>query len=95
MAVSYTAPTFGPGKIFVKATDDHEWKELGTVKSDCLTVFEEAVDQPIRFKQVGTMSFPFTMKKRTRIRLLQMAGVLDKPKCTYKTIRRNCAKRNR
>lgn len=35
------------------------------------------------------------VRYKSHIRLLQELGILKAPKCTYKTIRRDCAKRNR
>lgn len=89
------APTFGPGKIFIKASDDNEWKEIGAVVSDGISLSSDSDDNQRLFEPMGEFSFTFTMRKRTRIRMLQQCGILDKPKCTYKTIRRDCAKRNR
>lgn len=91
MAISTAAPTFGPAKIFI-AKDEHEWVPLGEVANGPLCRDEQNLEMTFSSRSV---SLSFTMKKRDRIRLLQYFNILDKPKCTYKTIRRECAKRNR
>ncbi len=47
--------------------------------------------------KAGRLSFTFrvNIRHKTTVRIGQLFGVLKKPKCTYRTIRRDCAKRNR
>ena len=93
---------FGTPKVFVRGGGEYEWTELGTVTmnetlcpavaDEFVSAWKKTIDNP-----PAQLSFTFTIRngKRARIRLLQQAGFLDKPKCTYKTVKRFSAKRNR
>ena len=62
---------------------------------------ENPILEPIESVEVKTyhtdtikFSAQVKAKWRNRVRLLQVLGFLRPPKLTYKTIKRNCAKRN-
>ena len=87
---------FTPTKVFIKPVDQPEvdWQEIvGEVVSDSITIREDVPD----------MNFPTTLKftatlrtsRKNRIRLLKSVGLMKRPRLTYKTIRRDCAKRNK
>ena len=98
MANTFT-PTCERGRIFVKPTEESEaeWKEIGIVSNDSVTLSgrdgdaQSLIKKPTRF----SCSFSCRINKNTFIRLMQLAGALKVPRCTYKTIKNNCAKRNR
>ena len=92
MAITTEPVKLSSGKVFICSGVSCEWREIGTVNNDSMIVDEQRHKSPFTF---GEVSLTFTMKKRDRIRLLQEINILDRPKCTYKTIRRDCAKRNR
>ena len=96
--------TFGEPKIFIRSASggQEDWTELTAVKmNDTLSpvVADEFVSEWTKALSKPTpISFSCTVRwkgKWPRIRLLQEAGFLDKPKCTYKTVKRFSAKRNR
>lgn len=96
MATSLNMPTFEPVKLFIKPCGQPEadWKELTTeIISDSITITKETPDShfPTRFSFTATINFT----RKNRIRLLQTVGLMKRPRCTYKTIKRDCAKRNR
>lgn len=73
-----------------------EWKKLTGVSGDEITVttrdWSSFYDM---MRSTGSLSFTLKVTGRSFIRLRQTLGFLKKPKCTYRTIRRDCAKRNR
>ena len=84
------------GKIFLKTGEtEREWKEVGFVNETLIC--DESDSESIRkISMKVRLSFKFTLKPRkVAIALAQMCGVAKSPRCTYKTIKRNCAKRNR
>ena len=101
MALSLISPSFGPGKLYIKsaANDVTEWQEVGA--TDALIISDEVQDTINSWAEVyqpKPIKFSFTlkpMKRKAHIRLLQSCGVLKKPRCTYKTIKRDCAIRNK
>jgi len=80
-----------------------DWKELSGVES--IKIEEEAVDLAKDmvnaidgYYSCAPLQFSFSLRRwtnRNRKLLLQAFGYLESPRCTYKTVRRNCAKRNR
>lgn len=87
---------FTPTKVFIKPFDKPEagWQELvGDVVRDSITIAEDAPDpyQPLHLRFTAT----FSISRKNRIRLLKSVGLMKRPRLTYKTIRRDCAKRNR
>lgn len=96
MATSSNMPDLGLGKIFLKPVGQPEadWKELtAEIISDSITITKEAPDShfPTRFSFTATVNFT----RKNRILLLQTVGLMKRSRCTYKTIKRDCAKRNR
>ena len=96
--------TFGEPKVFIRTAsgEQEDWAELGVIKTKDTLVPEEADEFVSECAKVlskpTSLSFSCTVRwksKRNRIRFLQEAGFLDKPKCTYKTVKRFSAKRNR
>ncbi len=77
-------------KVFVKVGD--EFKELGTPVQDTTILLRD--EGPVFEPFIGTLTFTVRSSKRVRIRLLQQVDSLMRPKTTYRTIKRNCAKRN-
>jgi len=96
--------TFGEPKVFIRTAsgEQEDWTELGVIKTNDTLVPEEADELVSEWAKAlskpTSLSFSCTVRwksKWTRIRTLQEAGFLDKPKCTYKTVKRFSAKRNR
>lgn len=88
-------------KLFFKPSDqpEAEWQEV-TCTSNSIVVekwADDMADAWIEALRPEPMQFTFTLRggRKAHIRLLQSFGVLKKPRCTYKTIRRDCAKRNK
>lgn len=102
--MAMTKLSFGEPKVFIRTTsgEQEDWTELGVIKmNDTLVpeVADEFVSEWVKaLSKPTTISFSCTVRwksKWNRIRLLQQTGFLDKPKCTYKTVKRFSAKRNR
>ena len=102
MAVS--SINFGKPKIFIRSAngEQEDWTEIVTIntKTDLSPeVADEFVPEWAKFlSNPVKLSFSCTVRwksKWTRIRLLQGAGFLTRPKCMYRTIKRFSAKRNR
>lgn len=96
MSTSSTIPNFEIEKIFLKpiGQPERDWQEIvGEVVSDSITIREDVPDMnfPTRLNFVATLS----ISRKNYIRLLKSAGLMKRPRCTYKTIRRDCAKRNK
>lgn len=78
-----------------------EWLKIGTLTRDDITLAEpdEKTKKWVKFIQGRPIHFSGTIRwiggKWAKIRLLQKAGFLTRPKCTYRTIKRFSAKRNR
>lgn len=99
-------PVQGRGKsqLFIKPIDapETEWKELnGPVISDIILEEGNPPFAPLPESGHKKVVLDFTVKLKTSVRkrmmllIQQEFGLLKKPKCTYKTIKRDCAKRNR
>lgn len=77
-------------KVFLRPID---WKEM-TAK-----VVEEnlTISKPVYDATTKVVEFHMTLNitRKVLIRLGQQFGIMKRPRCTYKTIRRDCAKRNR
>lgn len=98
-------PRFNRGKVFLKPAggSEEDWKEItnGLVASNI--IIEEGEPQFIPVPETGhkkvvlnfTVKMKTAIRKRTMLRLAQMFGFAKAPRCTYKTIRRDCAKRNK
>ncbi len=98
-------PRFNRGKVFLKPArgSEEDWKEItnGLVASNI--IIEEGEPQFIPVPETGhekvvlnfTVKMKTAIRKRTMLGLAQMFGFAKAPKCTYKTIRRDCAKRNK
>lgn len=88
-------PNFSLGKLYLKGDGSTEWTEVKPeVESFDFTPSVEFDCVPINH----TLSFTWRIKpfsKKKQIEIMQFFGRLKKPKCTYKTIKRDCAKRNR
>lgn len=87
---------FTPTKVFIKPFDkpEAEWQELvGPIIHDSITITEKAPDpyQPTHLK----FSVTFRISRKNRIRLFKSIGLMKQPRLTYKTIKRDCAKRNK
>ena len=96
MTTSSNTPNFEIGKIFLKPVDQPEidWQEMvGEIVSDSITIREDVPDMnfPTRLNFTATLS----ISRKNYIRFLKSVGLMKRPRCTYKTIRRNCAKRNK
>ena len=86
-------------KLFLKplGAPEIDWKEVsGELVNDSISMsavkFEP--EEPYRFGHYR-VSFHVNVKHMAMIRCLQNLGVLKSPKCTYRTVKRGCAKRNR
>ena len=87
---------FGTPKLFIKpiGKPEADWKELvGPIVQDSISISEDVPDiySPTRIRFTATVR----ISKKNRIKLLQSVGLMKRPKCTYRTVKRNCAKRNR
>ena len=81
---------FDIGKVFIKVGD--EFRELGAAVQDTTILLHD--DGTVFEPFTGTLTFTISSSKKHRIRLFQYVGFLKKPKTTYRTIKKNCAKRN-
>ena len=99
-------PVQGCGKLFIKpyGHPEADWQELsngGLSSSDLIIEESEAPFDTILDTVHEKVEFSFTVRlngsapKRLKLQLKQEFGFAKKPKCTYKTIKRNCAKRNK
>lgn len=96
MTTSSNIPNFEAGNIFLKPIGQPEmdWQEIvGHVVSDSITIREDVPDMnfPTRLNFTAT----FSISRKNFIRLLKSVGLMKRPRLTYKTIKRDCAKRNR
>ena len=85
-----------PSRVFIKSSDcpDSDWQELtGTMVSNSITVSEYEPDPFLP----TTLNFTATVhvSRKDSIRMCQAFGAIKRPHLTYKTHKRNCAKRNR
>lgn len=102
--MAFSGLTFGQPKIFIRTTsgEQADWTELSVVNADALSISDadEFVERWKELYQPRDLSFSFHCTYRwknkwTRIRFMQQVGLLKRPKCTYRTIKRFSAKRNR
>ena len=87
---------FGSPKLFIKPVSQPEadWQELvGAIVSESITISENRPDasRPTILNFTATLN----INRKNRIRFLKSVGFMKRPRRTYKTIRRDCAKRNR
>ena len=97
-------PVQGRGKIFIKPIDhpEAEWKELSNGLTATDFIAEESGPEFVPVPETGlqkiVLNFTIRLKPSTRKRMFlqirQMCGLAKRPKFTYKTIKRDCAKRN-
>ena len=85
-------------KLFLKplGAPEIDWKEVsGEIINDSISMSAVKVEpeEPYRFGHYR-MSFHAKVKRMAMIRFLQTVGFLKAPKCTYRTTKRACAKRN-
>jgi len=90
---------FGPvQKLYLKPDGSTEWAEVEPVK-DSITLGEMKNEyKEFEGSRLGCFELSFKLhsfKKKDRVKIGQFIGLLKRPKCTYKTIKRDCAKRNR
>lgn len=81
------------GRLYIKPKDapDSEFVEC-KFSSDGIT--EAIIDNESKWNGPTSFTLSFSIKQRL-VYVLQGLGFLKRPKCTYKTIKRDCAKRNR
>ena len=96
MSTSSNTPYFETREIFLKPIGpiEMDWKEIiGEVVSDSITIREDVPDMnfPTRLNFTAILS----ISRKNYIRFLKSVGLMKRPRCTYKTIRRDCAKRNK
>ena len=87
-----------PVKLFLKRDGQMEWTELDGAKGDIRLGELNDGSEPAIENFSANYSLTFQMKplsRRKLIRLRQTFGLLKAPRCTYRTIKRDCAKRNR
>ena len=85
---------WGQARIGLFDKETGEWKELGEARiSESILEGDDLPYTPV----MGVFHFTCSLKNtRKQLRLLRQAlGFGKRPKCTYKTVRRDCAKRNR
>ena len=95
MSVSENMPHFGEPRIALLNKETGEFKELGKVESTSLAVEKDAADGRAIHTVGGVFNFKITVSRKKVLRLLQFLGFMKPPRYTYKTIKRDCAKRNR
>ena len=88
-------------RVFIKphGAPDSEFVECGFCEdtslasciADRVSEKKEEWGHTTRF----TMQFRVNIKRKTLRRIMQRVGFWKAPKCTYRTIKRDCAKRNR
>ena len=87
---------FTPAKVFIKPKDqpEAEWKEVvGSVVRDSLTISES---EPVGYNPtIIKFTAALHISRKNRIRLFKSVGLMKRPRLTYKTIKRDCAKRNK
>lgn len=96
MAISSNPSPLTMGKCYIKRADNSlaDWNELvGTVVSDSITISDDAPTpfHPTRLHFTATLN----ISRKDSIQLLQSVGLMKRPRLTFKTIKRDCAKRNR
>lgn len=86
-------------KLFIKriGIPETEWGELSSeVISDSISLSgPEYVEEPTPKISRFQFTFRVNMSHKTFVKLGHMSGLLKRPRLTYKTIKRDCAKRNR
>ena len=93
MSVSENMPHFGEPRLAILNKETGEYKELVEIVSISTAIEKDAADD--RFVAPVKFHFAITVSRKKVIRLLQITGLMKPPRYTYKTIKRNCAKRNR
>lgn len=101
--MAFSRLIFGQPKVFIRTTsgEQADWTEIGVIKMNDTLLSSDADEFVEKWKELyQPRSFSFSMtcrwkSKWAKIRLLQKVGLLKRPKCTYRTIRRFSAKRNR
>ena len=87
---------FTPTKVFIKPFDKPEadWQEfVGDIVRDSIAITESTPNP----HSPTTLNFTATLRisRKNRIRLFKSVGLMKRPRCTHKTIKRDCAKRNK
>lgn len=89
----------GVQKLYLKPEGAFEWQEIGTKVSDSISLGEmETEFVKDKAPNIGHFQITFRLRpwnKKKRIQIGQFLGFLKSPRCTYKTIKRDCAKRNK
>ena len=82
-------------RLFIRKWGEptENWQEIGTLVNDTITLCPDENDKDITTGLIFSVSIPSTRKHRCI--LAKAFGLMKSPKCTYRTIRRDCAKRNR
>jgi len=79
-------------RIYIKPIIGGEWKEISGRNLKCFSsLYEPCNNRPITISFTGEL--PTGHKQRTE--WMKFLGILKRPRCTFKTIRRDCAKKNR
>lgn len=88
-----------PERLFVKpwGVPCEDWQEIGVIEGSTTLVVKDESKAPydIIYSIPTVFSCAIKFSKKQNVRIMQLFGLLKKPKCTYKTTRRFCAKRNK
>ena len=81
--------------IMPKWGEPRDWKEVTLVNDTASIVQTDKVGDSFIHYDTINFSFHIKINRKVRIKIGQLLGVLKKPRLSYKTIKRDCAKRNR
>lgn len=87
-----------PRKLYVRRNGRLEWTELKPTSEAIEVGGLDGSIEPDKERFAARINMTFTvrpMKRCKQIRMAQYLGALKPPRCTYRTIKRGCAKRNR
>lgn len=91
---------FGTPKLFIKplGRPEADWNDIGFFDGRVSLATDNFDDGPdfIHYLNSKTsLSCTIKITRKKSIMLQQALGLLRSPHCTYKTVKQNCAKRNR
>lgn len=82
----------GRQEVYIRKDEDSDWQRVGYVATSLSPVIGDVAEG---FKRYSTLSVTLKCSVKIFCRTLLDMMKYKKPRTTYRTIRRNCAKRNR
>ena len=82
----------GRQEVYIRKDEDSDWQRVGYVATSLSPVVEDVAEG---FKRYSTLNVRLECSVRFFRRALLDIIKYKKPRTTYRTIRRNCAKRNK